>query len=143
MAEQVSALVRSLAARPALAAMPAAQIRIIVALRLAILASQKKQDPAPCLARQLGDDAAAIYFTDIIETMSDCWPDPITVHRPCCRETSYDEILLIDLITAVVQGQTGPFHALLGEMIAPADRMQLYRNIERFFSRFTRQGRCE
>ncbi|PHR20445.1 MAG: hypothetical protein COA41_04575 [Sphingopyxis sp.] len=140
MAERVSALVRSLAARPALAAMPAAQIRIIVALRMAVLASQNKQNPGPCLARQLGDEEAAIHFFDIIETMSDCWPDPIAVHRPCCRETSYDEILLIDLITAVVQGQTGPFHALLGEMIARTDRLKLHRSIERFVSRFTRQG---
>ena len=93
MAEPISAFAQSLAATPRLSAMPPAQMRIIVAMRIAVLARKKRQDAKPYLVKQLGDKIAAGHFAHIIELMHDCWPEPMAVHRPCCQQTSYDEML--------------------------------------------------
>lgn len=138
MEEPTSAFAQSLAATPKLSAMPAAQMRIVVAMRLAVLAWTKKQNPKPYLTRQLGDEIAAGHFAHIIELMSDCWPEPMAVHRPCCSHISYDEMLVLDLTTAVVQDEPEHFHGLLGEMIGRSDRRKLQLGFTKFASRFNR-----
>ena len=138
MAEPISAFAQSLAATPTLSAMSAAQMRIIVAMRIAVLARAKRQDPKPYLVKQLGDEIAAGHFAHIIELMDDCWPEPVAVHHPCCQQTSYDEILVLDLTMAVVQRQPEHFHGLLGEMIGRSDRQKLHLVFTKFVSRFKR-----
>lgn len=138
MAEPISAFAQSLAATPKLSAMPAAQMRIIIAIRIAALARKKRQDAKPYLGKHLGDEIAARYFAHIIELMGDCWPEPVAVYRPCCSQVSYDEILMIDLTTAVVQRQPEHFHGLIGEMIGRSDRQKLHLCFAKFVSRFKR-----
>ena len=138
MAEPISAFAQSLAATPTLSAMSAAQMRIIVAMRIAVLARKKRQDAKPYLVKQLGDEIAAGHFAHIIELMGDCWPEPMAVHRPCCQQTSHDEILVLDLTTAVVQRQPEHFHGLIGEMIGRSDRQKLHLVFAKFVSRFKR-----
>lgn len=138
MAEPISAFTQSLAATPRLSAMPAAQMRIIVAMRIAVLVRKKRQDAKPYLVKQLGDEIAAGHFAHIIELMGDCWPEPVAVHCPCCQQTSYDEILVLDLTTAVVQRQPEHFHGLIGEMIGRSDRQKLHLVFAKFVSRFKR-----
>tara|TARA_R110000824_G_scaffold24090_7_gene85414 strand:- start:3671 stop:4102 length:432 start_codon:yes stop_codon:yes gene_type:complete len=143
MGKPISGFAQSLATTPKLSAMPAAQIRIIVAMRIAILAWNKRQDPKPYLIKQLGDEIAAGHFAHIIELMSDCWPEPMAVHRPCCSHVSYDEMLVLDLTTAVVQREPDHFHGLLGEMIGSSDRQKLLLGFRKFASRFKRSGTDE
>ncbi|WP_321326963.1 hypothetical protein [uncultured Parasphingorhabdus sp.] len=134
----ISAFAQSLAATPKIAALPAAQMRIIVSMRIALLAWRKHQDPKPYLVKQLGDEIAARHFAHIIELMSDCWPEPVAVHRPCCQQTSYDEMLMLDLTTAAVQREPEHFHGLLGEMIGRSDRQKLHLAFTKFAGRFQR-----
>jgi hypothetical protein len=141
MPEPTSAFAQSLVATPKLSAIPAAHMRIVVAMRIAVLARSKRQDPKPYLVRQLGDEIAARHFAHIVELMSDCWPEPLAVHRPCCSGVSYDEMLMLDLTTAVVQREPQHFHGLLGEMIGRSDREKLHLVFTKFASRFKRQGR--
>ncbi|ATW03504.1 hypothetical protein [Sphingorhabdus sp. YGSMI21] len=138
MPEPISAFAQSLAATPKIAALPAAQMRIVVAMRIAVLAWKKRQDPKPYLVKQLGDEIVARHFAHIIELMSDCWPEPMAVHRPCCQQTSYDEMLMLDLTTAAVQREPDHFHGLLGEMIGRSDRQKLHFAFTKFAGRFQR-----
>ncbi|AMO72873.1 hypothetical protein [Sphingorhabdus sp. M41] len=138
MAEPISAFAQSLAATPKISALPPAQMRIVVAMRIAVLAWRKRQDPKPYLVRQLGDEIAARHFVHIIELMSDCWPEAMAVHRPCCQQTSYDEMLMLDLTTAAIQREPDHFHGLLGEMIGRSDRQKLHLGFTKFTSRFKR-----
>ncbi|WP_417621062.1 hypothetical protein [Parasphingorhabdus sp.] len=140
MGQPISAFVQSLAVTPNLSAMPAAQMRIIVAMRIAVLARRKRLDPKPYLAKQLGDEKAARHFAHIIEMMSDCWPEPLMVHRPCCASVSYDEMLVLDLTTATVQNEPEHFHGLMGEMIGRSDRQKLQLGFAKFAARFIRRG---
>ncbi|MEO9599488.1 hypothetical protein [Parasphingorhabdus sp.] len=138
MRQPISAFAQSLAATPKLSAMPAAQMRVVVAMRIAVLAWKKRQDPKPYLTKQLGDEIAAGHFAHIVEIMNECWPEPMAVHRPCCSQTSYDEMLVVDLVTSVVQDQSEHFHGLLGEMIGRSDRQKLHLGFTKFASRFKR-----
>lgn len=138
MPEPKSAFAQSLAANPKLSTMPSAQMRIIVAMRIAIMAWKNRRNPKPFLVKQLGDKIAAGHFAHIVELMSDCWPEPLAVHRPCCSSVSYDEMLMLDLITAVVQREADHFHGLLGEMLGHSDRAKLHLAFTKFASRFKR-----
>jgi|GEM_PF-541537 len=140
MPEPISAFAQSLAATPKIAALPAAQMRIVVAMRIAVLAWKKRQNPKPYLVRQLGDEIAAGHFAHIIELMHDCWPEPMAVHRPCCQQTSYDEMLMLDLTTAAMQREPEHFHGLLGEMIGCSDRQKLLLGFSKLTNRFKRSG---
>lgn len=139
MGQPISAFAQSLAATPKLSVLPAAHIRIIVAMRIAILAWSKGQDPKPYLIRQIGDERAAGHFAHIIELIGDCWPEPVAVHRPCCSHVSYDEMLVLDLTTAAVQGKADHFHGLLGEMIGRSDRQKLHLGFSKFARRVERR----
>lgn len=67
MPEPKSAFAQSLAATPKLSTMPSAQMRIIVAMRIAIMAWKNRRNPKPYLVKQLRDEIAARHFAHIVD----------------------------------------------------------------------------
>ncbi|MEM8918673.1 MAG: hypothetical protein AAGE37_07410 [Pseudomonadota bacterium] len=133
-----SPFAKLLASTPDLRQVPPAQARIVIAMRVAVMAHAKKCDVRQYVARHIGNPAAAKHFSHVMEMMGDCWPEPIMVHRPCCQATSYDEMLLLDLITAVVQKQPEHFHGLLCDMIPQHASERLHEQISKFVTCFGR-----
>ncbi len=136
MASKASKFAQMLASRPVLPSMPAHQVRIITSMRAAILAHGMGQDIKPYLVKQLCSEDAAKCFAHMMEKMGDCWPEPVTVRRPCCAAITYDEMLLIDMITSVAKCDTGYFHSLLSDMIDAKSREKLHNSISKFINSY-------
>jgi hypothetical protein len=101
-------------------------------MRVTVLAQAQHIDVRVFLTQRMGNEQAGKHFAHIIETMRECWPEPVCVHRPCCGQVSYDEMCLLDLVTAVISAQPAIFHDLIRDMVGERDRARLYNVIERF-----------
>lgn len=112
--------------------LPPDRFRMIRALRLVVLFNQARRNPLPELERLLGSEGAALGFLDMMVRCGNHWPEPVIVQPPCCQHTSYDEMLVTDLITAVVLGDRTMFDRLVCDMLNPRARKDLYESCERF-----------
>lgn len=140
MKNTASPFAKLIKATPMLSQIPSVQVRVIIAMRVAVMAHAQNQDVHSYLKQQIGGELAAKRFAHVMEAMGDCWPKPISVHRPCCANTSYDEMLMIDLITAVVQEDQQYFDGLLSEMLSSSERRKVHERISAFTSTFQRQN---
>lgn len=134
-----SEFARLLSGTPVLENLPESQARIVSAMRYAILAHREQRDIDDCLVAHFGTRQGARRFACILETMGDIWPEPVMVHAPQCPVTTYDEMLLLDLVTCVIQDDPCHFNALLCDMIAEQDCGRLHMAISRFISLFREQ----
>ncbi|QTD56802.1 hypothetical protein [Parasphingorhabdus cellanae] len=139
MKQDASEFARLLSSTPALANIPKAQVRIVSAMRHTILTHRQQKDVKGCLIAHFGTRKAAYRFARILEAMGDVWPEPIMVHAPECGTTTYDEMLLLDLVTAVIRNDPAHFNGLLCDMIAEEDCERLHITISRFIKLFRQQ----
>lgn len=121
-----------IAQMPDLRTMPSAQARIAVATRVAVVFAKLERDPRPELELRLGSGDAAIRFLDLVEEIGTAWPEPVYVNAPCCPRLSYDEMMVLDLITAAVRFDRETFDAILRDMLPAQRRDRLYAVSERF-----------
>lgn len=128
-----------IAQTPDLRTLPAAQARITIATRVAVVFSKLDRDPRPELAQRLGSADAAVRFLDLVEEMALAWPEPVYVNAPCCPRLSYDEMMVLDLIIAAVREDRETFDALLRDMLPGQARERLYGAAGRFVQVY-RQG---
>ena len=129
---------------PDLRTMPAAQARIAVATRVAVVFAKLERDPRPELELRLGNAEAAVRFLDLVEEIGTAWPEPVYVNAPCCPRLSYDEMMVLDLITAAVRSDREAFDAFLRDMIPAKQRDRLYAVSKRFVKIYRkRETMCE
>jgi hypothetical protein len=121
---------------PDLYDLPTSRLRIIRAMRLVAVMSKSKQDHMPELDKLFGSKAAADAFMDLMKHCGRQWPDPIMVLVPCCRHTSFDEILFTDLVAAVTEDDRAQFDRLLCEMICQKGRDDLHEAFQLFVQPF-------
>lgn len=140
MASKARTFADLLASTPVLQALRTDQVRIIISMRVAVLAHGQGFGIKPYLAKQLCNTEATQHFAQAMERMGDCWPEPVTVHQPCCATISYDEMLFLDLVTAVVKGEEEYFHDLLSDMIDERARVLLHRSLSKFAASYFRLG---
>lgn len=117
---------------PDLRALPAAQARITIATRVAVVFSKLERDPRPELEQRLGTADAAVRFLDLVEEIGMAWPEPVYVNPPCCPRLSYDEMMVLDLVSAAVRSDRETFDAFLRDMIPAQLRRRLYAAFQRF-----------
>lgn len=117
---------------PDLRTLPAAHARISMATRVAVVFSKMSRDPRPELEQRLGSNEAAVRFLDLVEEIGSAWPEPVYVNAPCCPRLSYDEMMILDLLTAVGRGQRDIFDQLLSDMIPAQARNRIYAASKRF-----------
>lgn len=117
---------------PDLRALPAAQARIAIATRVAVVFSKLERDPGPELKQRLGGQEAAVRFLDLMEEIGVAWPEPVYVNAPCCPRLSYDERMVLDLVSAAVRSDRAAFDALLCDMIPAKARDRIHAACQRF-----------
>jgi hypothetical protein len=71
----------------------------------------------PRLEGYLLSDIVATRFGLLMETVTQIWPEPFAIHRPCCGLASVDELLLADSIRVAACNDRPKFDALLYEML--------------------------
>ncbi len=100
--------------------------RQILAARSWCILRRAGHDPLPRLQGYLQSYFAATRFALLMETVTQIWPEPFSIHRPCCPTASIDEALLVNAVRLVNLDARPEFEALLQEMIPREARDLLF-----------------
>lgn len=106
--------------------MPARDARHILAARSWCVLRNAALDPLPRLEGYLLSDIVAMRFGLLMETVSQIWPEPFAIHRPCCGLASVDELVLAGAIRVAASGDRPQFETLLREMLSGDARHIFY-----------------
>ena len=117
---------------PDLMSLASAEARIITGLRVAVASQKAYRDARPFLRERLGNDLAVSRFLILIESVGGAWPEAVKIGRACCPHTMPDEILLLNMLRHVAEGNRPGFDALTCEMIGDSGRERIYTDMENF-----------
>lgn len=129
-----------IAQTPDLRCLPGAQARIALATRVAVVFMKLQRDPRPELTNRLGSGQAAARFLAFIEAMGAAWPEPVYVNAPCCPKLSYDEMMVLDLMTACGSGDRSAFDAFLCDMLPSEVRDRIYTAAGSFIAAYIQRA---
>ncbi len=108
---------RFIPAQSKLLDMPSRDARHILAARSWCVLRKAALDPLPRLEGYLLSDVVAMRFSLLMETVTQIWPEPFGIHRPCCGLASVDEMLLADAVRLAARDARPQFEVLLREML--------------------------
>lgn len=91
--------------------------RHILAARSWCILRKAGQDPLPRLEGYLLSNAAAKRFALLMDAVTQIWPEPFAIHRPCCPTASIDEALLSHMLQLACLNARPQFDTLLKEML--------------------------
>lgn len=114
---QSSTLNRHFGRMPSLNELPEPQARLVRAFRLTVLFGKAGKCPIAHIMPMVGGLAAATHFVRVVQVLGAHWPEPIRIYRPCCPQSSPDEMLLLDMINCMVQRDLAGFRSLLSDML--------------------------
>ncbi|MEP3696636.1 MAG: hypothetical protein ABJM99_16855 [Parasphingorhabdus sp.] len=117
---------------PDIRTLAGAEARIIISLRLAIVAHKTGQDCRERLDDRLGSRKATTRLLLIVETVGFAWPEAFKIGCPCSPQTTPDEILFLNMIRYAVAGNRPAYDALLCEMIDDSARERIFHDIQNF-----------
>lgn len=106
--------------------MPSRDARHILAARSWCILRKAAHDPLPRLEGYLLSDIVALRFGLLMETVTQIWPEPFGIHRPCCGRASIDELLLADAVRLATCNARPQFEVLLREMLSNDAREILF-----------------
>lgn len=112
--------------RPKLQQMHARDARHVLAARSWCILRRAAQDPLPRLGEYLMSDVAAKRFALLMEAVTQVWPEPFAIHRPCCSTASLDEGVLVHFIQLAALDERPQFESLLRELISEDARELLF-----------------
>lgn len=121
---------------PDIRTMPAVEARLIIAFRLAVLALKNEYDGSEQLSDRLGGQLAATRILILAETIGFAWPEPFQIGRPCCSQTTPDEIWLAAAIRLAAGGNRPAFDLLSCEMIGDSERERIYIDLRNFVAAY-------
>lgn len=123
---------------PALSALPEPQARLVRAFRLTVLFGKAGKCPIAQIMPWVGGLASATHFVRVVQILGTYWPEPIRIYRPCCPQSSTDEMLLLDMINAMVLRDLAGFRALLSDMVCEAAIGAIQTELAEFTARHIR-----
>lgn len=100
--------------------------RHILAARSWCILRRAGHDPMSQLSGYLQYEAVATRFGLLMETVTQIWPYPFGIHRPCCPTASMDEALLAEAIEIAGLQRRPEFDRLLQEMLSVDARNMLF-----------------
>lgn len=106
--------------------MDACDARFILAARSWCILRRAGQDPLPRSQSYLQSGLVALRFGLLMETVTQIWPEPFAIHRPCCGMVSIDEGLLVKAIRLAASGHRPQFDILFCEMLPDESRDLLF-----------------
>lgn len=106
--------------------MPASDARYILAARSWCLFRKSAIDPHDRLLSYLHSERRALRFSLFMETMTQVWPEPFGLHRPCCATPSIDEMVMVQALRWAELRNRPQFERLLLEMLGDDARDMLF-----------------
>lgn len=112
--------------QPKLMDMQSLDVRYILAARSWFILQKASLNPQKRLEGYLQCPDLVSRFCVLMEVVSQVWPEPFAIFRPCCGRVSVDEILFVQAI-ALARFETRPqFETLLCEMVPDESRNLLF-----------------
>lgn len=99
--------------------------RYILAARCWCISRRAALDPHKRISEYLGCPNATLQFNLLMEVVTQIWPQPFAIFRPCCGGASVDEMLLVQAIGLANVETRSQFETLLKEML-PDDALDLF-----------------
>jgi len=121
---------------PDIRTMPAVEAKLIIAFRLAVLAMKNEYECGEQLSDRLGGKQAATRILILAETIGFAWPEPFQIGRPCCSQTTPDEIWLAAAIRLAANGNQPAFDLLSCEMIGDSERERIFTDLRNFVAAY-------
>lgn len=106
--------------------MPSRDARHILAARSWCILRRAGDDPLPRLKSYLLTGIVALRFGLLMETVTQIWPEPFGIYRPCCGLASVDELLLAETVRLAARDARPQFETLLREMLPTDAREMLF-----------------
>ena len=122
---------------PDIRTMPVVEAKLIIAFRLAVVATKNAYDGGENLSERLGGKLAATRIMILAETIGFAWPDPFQIGRPCCSQVTPDEILLLAAMRMAAGDNRPGFDSLTFEMIGDSERDRIYTDLRNFVAAYT------
>ncbi|ASK90015.1 hypothetical protein [Sphingorhabdus sp. SMR4y] len=123
---------------PDIRSLPAVEAKLIIAFRLAVVASQNSIDCLDPLSDRLGGQRAATRMLILAETIGSAWQEPFQIGRPCSSLITPDEIWLIAAIRMAAGDNRPAFDSLSCEMLGDGERDRIYNDLGNFVAAYTR-----
>ncbi len=92
---------------------------VVRSVRLLAVTSRKGRDPLPHLVQRFASIEAAQTFIAFADRLGTCWPERVTVLRPCCGLLSPDEATIAALATQAMSGNRDGFAGQLAGLVRP------------------------
>ncbi|MEO9601552.1 hypothetical protein [Parasphingorhabdus sp.] len=121
---------------PDIRTLPSVEARLIIAFRLAVVATKSEYDCKEYLSDRLGGELAANRILILAETIGFAWPEPFQIGRPCCSQTTPDEIWLMAAIRLAAGGNRPGFDMLSCEMIGDGERERIFNDLSNFVAAY-------
>ncbi|VWX59083.1 hypothetical protein [Sphingorhabdus sp. 109] len=122
---------------PDIRSLPAVEAKLIIAFRLAVVASQNSLDCLDNLSDRLGGRQAATRMLILAETIGSAWQEPFQIGRPCSSLTTPDEIWLVAAIRLAAGDNRPGFDVLSCEMLGDCERERIYQDLGNFVAAYT------
>lgn len=113
------AAIANLAEPPRMRALHPVAGRFVYALRLIALHERARTDPVPELAQRLGQITIAIKTLQLLDAVTQAWPETVHVRRFCCGCLSHDELTLGRMIEAAWRGDQKEFIRQIDGLVRP------------------------
>jgi hypothetical protein len=127
-----TAFLDTLRTAPSVAELPPTGSRLIIALRLFVIARRRGHCPLARLTERLGSSADARLAIHVAGIVGYLWPERFTVSPPCCTSLSFDEQLLAELACHVADGDRPAYDRASRELLNEDARDQLWRELNRW-----------
>lgn len=106
--------------------MPACDARYILAARSWCLLRKSAINPHARLLTYLHSEHRVVRFSLFMETVTQIWPEPFALHRPCCATPSVDEMVMVQAVRWASLRNRPQFERLLHEMLGDDARDLLF-----------------
>ncbi|ATW03979.1 hypothetical protein [Sphingorhabdus sp. YGSMI21] len=123
---------------PDIRSLPSVEAKLIIAFRLAVVASQNSYDCLDHLSERLGGRRAATRILILAETIGAAWQEPFQIGRPCSSLTTPDEIWLVAAIRLAAGDNRPGFDSLSHEMLGDCERERIYHDLGNFVAAYSR-----
>lgn len=100
--------------------------RHVLAARSWCILRKAGHDPVPRVREYLLCETAAKRFGLLMETVTQVWPEPFAIHRPCCPNASLDESILVRAVQYAAANVRPQFEELLCEMLPEDARNMIF-----------------
>ena len=111
---------------------PICEARLVMALRIAVVAESLGPDAPSLVAERLGGARQANDFSLVLAAMGEAWPEPFKVARPCCQKLSWDEQTCAVMFRYAALNDRARFDRLLAEMLDDDARNCIFAMMRQF-----------